>query len=154
RYIAGQEVLEVTAFTDSTSDVASNERTAQAMLKMEGGCIGSLVVTRRAPFTQVEVIAHGTEGTLVCSNTFSFLTRTGRVTGQPQLEITTTKGVTVQEFAAANCFTAEIESFNRAISMDEEPTTSGREGLINQAINEAIYESNRTGRVTRISPDR
>ena len=154
RYIAGQEVLEVTAFTDSTSDVASNERTAQAMLKMDGGCVGYLLVTRRAPFPQVEIIVHGTEGTLVCSNTFSFLARTGRFTGQPRLEMTTTKGATVQEFAAANCFTAEIESFNRAIAMDDEPITSGQGGLINQAINEAIYESNRTGRVTRVSASR
>lgn len=51
----------------------------------------------------------------------------------------------------ANQFTLEIDHMSRCIQRDVEPLTRGEEGMQDQRIIEAIYESARTGRPVKLS---
>ena len=149
RYITGQEIREVSAFTDSTSPDVPDELTALVMMKLGGGGYGYIYAGRRAPFAQEDVVIHGTQGTIVCSN--SFRTDAQGLLGKPSITVSTIDGKHIVEHPGSLTYRAEVEQFNRCISGDGEPMTSGNEGLINAAITDAIYESARSGRSTLIS---
>lgn len=56
------------------------------------------------------------------------------------------------KLSAHNQFTAEIDHFSECILEDKTPYTPGEEGLQDQRIMEAIYQSSREGRPVKLSP--
>lgn len=64
----------------------------------------------------------------------------------PRLELTNPQGRTVRVLEQVEAFRLEFEQFNRFIQGDGPPMTSAREGLVNQAVTEAIYLSARSER--------
>jgi 1,5-anhydro-D-fructose reductase (1,5-anhydro-D-mannitol-forming) len=148
-YLIGQDIDEVCAFTDATVGGAPNERVAGMMLKLSKGAIAYAASTSKTPFALRPFEIHGTNGSLILANTYTYLNGAGE-DPQPSLELINESGSSVQHFAATECFRLEVEQFNRAVAGGGEPMTSAEEGLRALAVTEALYESVRNGRVTRV----
>lgn len=56
------------------------------------------------------------------------------------------------QIEAKNQFAAEMDHFAQCVKQDQTPHTPGEEGLQDQRIMEAIYESARKGRVVKLAP--
>jgi predicted dehydrogenase len=150
-YITGQQIEEVFAYTDSSQEFPPNEQVASVLLKLSGGAIGYAGASRRTPFGQEAFAIHGSTGSIALYNTYGFMAGTEDSDPRPRVELTTARGKTVQIMEQADCFRLELEQFNRAILGKAEPMTTAWEGLVNQAITEAIYLSASSGRAVRIS---
>jgi 1,5-anhydro-D-fructose reductase (1,5-anhydro-D-mannitol-forming) len=149
-YLIGQEVAEVSAFTDATRDSPPNESVAGLLLKLSKGAIGYAVATRITPFARRPFEIHGTKGTILIENSYLYLTG-GPADATPRLTVITEAGERVQAFEPADCFRLEVERFNRAIAGKEAPMTPPDEGLRAVAIGDAIYQSVRTGSAQKIA---
>ncbi len=149
-YIVGQDIEEVTAFTDATRASALNERAAGMLVKLSQGAIGYAAASFRTPFARRPFEIHGTTGSLIIENTYAYLTGADD-DPQPKLTIISETGSSVRRFAAAECFRLEIEQFNRAIEGQGEAMTTPEEGLRALAVGEALYESVRSGRVAKVA---
>jgi 1,5-anhydro-D-fructose reductase (1,5-anhydro-D-mannitol-forming) len=147
-YVAGQEIDAVSAFTDATSSTPPDERVAGVLLKLSGGAIGYATSAAVLPFARRPFEFHGTKGSLILANTYSYLVGAD---GPPSLELVTAAGRMVRQIPETDCFRLEIERFNRAISGHDTPTTSGDEALRAQATVTAIYAAIRDGRVARVA---
>lgn len=152
-YLIGQDIDEVCAFTDASRSGAPNERVAAMMVKLSQGAVGHAVATSKAPFARRPFEIHGTRGSLILSNTYTYLSGAGE-DPRPSLEWVNENASTIEHFAPTECFRLEIEQFNRAIRGQAEPMTSAQEGLRALAVTEAMYESVRSGRVVRVANPR
>jgi len=146
-YIVGQEIDEVSAFSDATQAAPPNERAAGVLLKLSGGAIGYATASARMPSARRPFEIHGTKGSLVLANTYGYLVGAD---GEPSLEIITAAGRNARHFPETECFRLEVERFNRAIAGGGEPMTTGADGLRAQATVMAIYAAIRDGRVQRV----
>jgi 1,5-anhydro-D-fructose reductase (1,5-anhydro-D-mannitol-forming) len=149
-YMLGQDIEEVSAFTDSTRDDPPNERVAGMLFKMSKGTVGYAAASFATPFARRPFEIHGTKGSLVIENSYVYLTGAGE-DPKPRLTIIDDAGSSVRNFASAECFRLEIEQFNRAIEGKGEPMTTPREGLRSLAIAEALYAAIRSNRVVKVA---
>jgi predicted dehydrogenase len=149
-YLVGQEIEEVVAFTDATSDDARNERVAAMLLRLSKGAIGYAVVSSKTPFARRPFEIHGTKGTLVIENSYTYLTGAG-ADPTPTLTVTNEAGTRTQAFAETESFRLEVEQFGRAIEGQGEPMTPPADGLRALAITDALYEAVRRGRATKVA---
>jgi 1,5-anhydro-D-fructose reductase (1,5-anhydro-D-mannitol-forming) len=148
-YLVGQEIEAVSALTDATQSDPPNERVAGMLLKLSGGAIGYAVASFVTPFARRPFEIHGTTGTIIIENSYTYLTGASD-DPTPTLTLVNEGGSTVQRFAAADSFRLEIEQFNRAIAGQGEPMTPPEQGLRALAAGEAIYEAIKSGRMTRV----
>jgi 1,5-anhydro-D-fructose reductase (1,5-anhydro-D-mannitol-forming) len=148
-YLVGQEIDAVSALTDATQSEPPNERVASMLLKLSGGAIGYAVASFVTPFVRRPFEIHGTTGTIIIENSYTYLTGAGD-DPTPTLTLVNEGGSTVQRFAAADSFRLEVEQFNRAIAGQGEPMTPPEQGLRALAVGEAIYEAIKSGRMTRV----
>jgi 1,5-anhydro-D-fructose reductase (1,5-anhydro-D-mannitol-forming) len=148
-YLVGQDIDEVSAFTDATGTDIRNERVAGMMLKLSKGAIGYAAVTSKTPFARRPFDIHGTKGSLIIENSYVYLTGAGEDPA-PTLTIVSDGGSTVRSFAATDCFRLEVEQFNRAVEGKGEPMTSPQDGLRALVITDALYAAVRSGRVVKI----
>jgi len=149
-FIAGQTVEAVSAFTDATRDDPPNERVAGIVLKLSQGAVGYAAASYATPFARRPFELHGTKGTLVIENSFTYLTGAG-ADPAPTLTLVNEAGSTVRRFAPSDCFRLEIEQFNRAIAGSGEPMTPALDGVRALAIGAAIYAALRGGRTALVS---
>ena len=149
-YIVGQDIQEVSAFTDATRNDPPNERVAGMLLKLSKGAVGYAAASYTTPFARRPFEIHGTRGSLVIENSYVYLTGAGE-DPRPKLTIINEAGSSVRDFASTECFRLEIEQFNRAIEGKGEPMTTPEEGLRALAIAEALYDAVRSGRVARVA---
>ena len=149
-YIAGQQIDAVSALSDATQSKPPNERVVSMLLKLSGGAIGYAMASFVTPFAKRPFELHGTKGTLVIENSYTYLTGAGD-DPTPTLTMVNKAGTTVNRCAATDCFRREIEQFNRAIAGTGAPMTSGADGLRALAIGDAIYAAIETGRMTRVA---
>jgi 1,5-anhydro-D-fructose reductase (1,5-anhydro-D-mannitol-forming) len=149
-FLTGQEIVAVSALTDATQDNPPDERVTAMLLKLSGGAIGYAAASFVTPFARRPFELHGTKGTLVVENSYTYLTGAGD-DPTPVLTLVDESGTTVQRFAPTDCFRLEIERFNRAIAGKDTPTTPAAEGLRAVAIGEALYAAIKTGRMTRVA---
>jgi 1,5-anhydro-D-fructose reductase (1,5-anhydro-D-mannitol-forming) len=147
-YIVGQDIEEVTAFSDATRDAPPNERVAGVLLKLAKGAIGYATASVRTPFARRPFEIHGTAGTLILANTYGYLVGAD---AEPSLEIVTQSGRTVRSFPETDCFRLEVERFNRAIEGKDTPMTTGEDGMRAQATVEAVYHAMRKSCVARVA---
>jgi 1,5-anhydro-D-fructose reductase (1,5-anhydro-D-mannitol-forming) len=145
-WITAQQIVEVCAFTDARE---RNERTASMMLKLSKGALGYATSSSRTPFARGPFEIHGTGGTLILRDTYSYLTG-GPEDARPSLEHVSELGRDVGYFARTECFRLEIEQFNRAIAGDGTPMTTPGEGLHALAVIDALYESVTSGRAVTV----
>jgi 1,5-anhydro-D-fructose reductase (1,5-anhydro-D-mannitol-forming) len=150
-YLVGQDIDEVSAFTDATSMDTRNERVAGMMLKLSKGAIGYAAVTSKAPFARRPFEIHGTKGSLIIENSYVYLTGADQ-DPTPTLTIVNDGGSTTRRFATTECFRLEVEQFNRAIEGKGEAMTPPEDGLLALVITDALYAAIRSGRVEKIPP--
>jgi predicted dehydrogenase len=149
-YMLGQEIETVCAFTDATQSDPPNERVASMLLKLSRGAVGYASVSFVTPFARRPFEIHGTAGSLVIENSYTYLTGADE-DSTPTLTLVNEAGTTVTRFAPSDCFRLEVEQFNRAIAGKGEPMTPAIEGLRALAIGAALYESVRSGRAYRVA---
>ncbi len=148
-YLVGQEIEEVSAFTDATRNDSRNERFASMLLRLSKGAVGHAVASSKTPFARQPFEIHGTKGSLIIENSFTYLTGAGEDSA-PTLTIINDAGMNIRQFATTECFRLEIEQFNRAIEGKGEPTTPPEDGLRALVITDALYEAVRSGRVASV----
>jgi predicted dehydrogenase len=139
----------VSALTDASQIDPPNERVAGMLLKLSGGAIGYAAASYATPFARRPFEIHGTQGTLVIENSYTYLTGAGD-DPTPTLTLVNESDSIVQRFAPSDCFRLEIEQFNRAIEGQGTPMTPAAEGLRALAVGEALYDAIKTGRLTTV----
>jgi 1,5-anhydro-D-fructose reductase (1,5-anhydro-D-mannitol-forming) len=149
-YLVGQEIDAVLALTDATQSDPPNERVASMLLKLSGGAIGYAVASFVTPFARRPFEIHGSTGTIVIENSYTYLTGAGE-DPTPTLTLVNEAGSSVRRFPATESFRLEIEQFNRSIAGKGEPMTPPDQGLRALAIGEALYDAIKMGRMTRVS---
>ncbi|HXQ49963.1 MAG TPA: Gfo/Idh/MocA family oxidoreductase [Stellaceae bacterium] len=149
-YLLGQDIVEVSAFTDATRDNPPDERAGGMLLHLSRGAIGYAYASFRTPYARRPFEIHGTKGSLILTNTYSYLIGAGE-DATPSLELVNDKGRTVRHFPPSDCFRLEVEQFNRAIEGKGEPMTTAEDGLRALAITDAIYAAWRGGRVAKVA---
>ncbi|MGH7088104.1 MAG: Gfo/Idh/MocA family protein [Stellaceae bacterium] len=149
-YLAGLEIDEVAAFTDATRHDPPDERTAGLLLRLANGAIGYAAASSKTPFGQAPFELHGTKGSILVENSYTYLAGAG-ADPRPRLTLATAEGTVVRHFAGSDCFRLEIERFTRAIEGKAAPMTSGDEGLRAVAIGEAALAAARTGQVAKVA---
>jgi 1,5-anhydro-D-fructose reductase (1,5-anhydro-D-mannitol-forming) len=149
-YLVGQEIEAVSALTDATQSDPPNEKVASMLLKLSGGAIGYAVASSVTPFARRPFEIHGTTGTIIIENSYTYLTGAGD-DPTPTLTLVNEAGSTTRRFPATESFRLEIEQFNRAIAGKGEPMTPPEQGLRALAVGEALYDAIETGRMSRVS---
>jgi 1,5-anhydro-D-fructose reductase (1,5-anhydro-D-mannitol-forming) len=149
-YIVGQEIEELSVFTDASKADHPDERVAGMLLKLSSGTIGYAAASYATPFARRPFEIHGTKGTLIIENSYTYLTGAGE-DPTPTLTLVNESGSVVQRFAPTECFRLEVEQFNRAIEGSAQPMTPPEDGLRALAIGEAVYQALRTGRVVKVA---
>jgi predicted dehydrogenase len=120
------------------------------LLKLSGGAIGYAIASFVTPFARRPFEIHGTTGTLIIENSYTYLTGAGE-DPTPTLTLINEAGSTVRRFPPTDSFRLEIEQFNRAVAGKGEPMTPPEQGLRALAIGEALYDSVKTSRMTRVA---
>ena len=149
-YMVGQDIEEVSAFTDGTRDVPPSDRVGGMLMKLSKGAIGYATASFATPFARRPFEIHGTKGSLIIENSFAYLTGASE-DPRPRLTIINAAGSSERGYAPTECFRLEIEQFNRAIEGKGEPMTTAEDGLRILAMGEAFYDAIRRGRVARVA---
>ena len=149
-YLVGQDIEAVSALTDATQTSPPNERVASMLLKLSGGAIGYAAASFVTPFARRPFEIHGTTGTIVIENSYTYLTG-GGADPTPTLALVNESGSTTRPFPTTESFRLEIEQFNRAIAGQGEPMTPAEEGLRALAIGEALYAAVGSGQMRKIA---
>ena len=149
-YLLGQDIEQVSAFTDATGNDTRNERVAGMLLRLSKGAVGYAVASSKTPFARRPFEIHGTKGSLIIENSYTYLTGTGEDPA-PTLTSINETGSNTRHFASTDCFRLEVEQFNRAIEGKGEPMTPPEQRLRALVITDALYESLRSGRVANVA---
>jgi 1,5-anhydro-D-fructose reductase (1,5-anhydro-D-mannitol-forming) len=149
-YIVGQQIDEVSIFTDATRDEPPDDQVCGMILKLSKGAIGYAAASFATPFGRRPFEIHGTKGTLVIENSFTYLTG-GGTDPTPSLTLIDETGSKTRPIPASESFRLEIEQFNRAILGQGEPMTPAADGLRILAIGAALYDAMQNRRVARVA---
>ena len=149
-YLVGQQVEEVSIFTDATRDEPPDDQVCGMILRLSKGAIGYAAASFSTPFARRPFEIHGTKGTLVIENSFTYLSG-GGAEATPSLTLINEAGSNTRPVPASECFRLEVEQFNRAIAGHGEPMTPGSDGLRILAIGAALYSAMKNRRATRVA---
>ena len=102
-YLVGQEIEAVSALTDATQIDPPNERVASMLLKLSRGAIGYAVASFVTPFARRPFEIHGTTGTIIIENSYTYLTGAGE-DPTPTLTLVNEAGSNLRRFPATDRF--------------------------------------------------
>lgn len=139
RWIVGQEIIEVAAFTDGPNDQFPVEFLTAALLRFENGALAEFTSSRRLPNGANGVSVYGTEGRLDGQATLSMDAR-------GQYGITRGPATTITQLPLHDLYAQEIDAFCRAVQNGAEVGATGEDGVRSVAVTVAVLESARTGR--------
>ncbi|HEX8925841.1 MAG TPA: Gfo/Idh/MocA family oxidoreductase [Terriglobales bacterium] len=144
RFILGDEPVSCSAMTENDEFSGNVEAAAALSLRFRKGALGSSFVSFRAPYHTVIEIA-GTEGNIVSHD--------GLTVDYPVVvEFRTGNGVRREEMSNADAYSRQVDAFSSAIETCGRFAATGDDGLQNQRILDALYESARTRTETLIVP--
>ncbi len=146
-FVIGQEIETVALMTDPGD---GREQLAAFSLGLAGGAVGHAVASYKTPFAQRPLEIHGTAGSLILHNSYSYLVGP-EPDPRPAIEIVTAAGRETRHFPSTPCFRLEIEQFQRAIAGHAAPMTPPEAALRNLAIGEAAYTALAEGRPARVA---
>ncbi len=143
RYILCDEPVSCAAITVRDEHSCDVEATAAILLRFSGGALGTSMLSYRAPYhTHIEVL--GTGGSIIA--------RDGLTVDWPlTLEIYNQEGSRVEEISNEGLYVRQIDAFTAAIETGKPFPATGEDGLQNQRILDALYESAALGREVQIS---
>ncbi|MBC6605896.1 Gfo/Idh/MocA family oxidoreductase [Hymenobacter sp. BT188] len=150
RFLLGSEPTEVFAYSYSTPGNPLFKEVEEAMswqMRFPGGILVDSIThynTHDSRFYRV----NGEKGWMHLNNAYAY-------TGQ-QLQTSHAEGPAKMQnqitISPANQFAAEMDHFSACVLEDKQPHTPGEEGLQDQRIMEAIYQSAREGRPVKLPP--
>lgn len=144
RYLFRDEPEEVFAYTSVGRDARFGpvDSTAAALLRFPGDRLAQFVVSQAAAATSAFRVI-GARGHVRVANAFDYQ-------GERRVWITADGRTEERVFPEQDQFGPELEYFSRCILEDRQPEPSGREGLADVRIVEALLQSARTGRPVRL----
>ena len=146
-FILGQTVVELAAITDGQTAEAPLENLVSLSLRFSGGAIGTMVCGSRMPDAINDVTVYGSDGRVLLKNAASpSLGGSLEVTSET---VNSEVSYTTDPLALAKW---QIEGFNKAVTLDEEPRASGLDGLRSVQITEGMIESVKTRRTVTVGP--
>ena len=145
RFLLGQEVVEVASITDGHTPEKPLENLATILLRFDGGAIGMAACGSRMPGLKADAVVYGSNGRVVLENAMTSAF-------QGKLEVASETVNTTEEYTPdpLGLATAQVEAFNRAVLRDEEPSSSGLDGLRVVEVTVAMIEAATTGRTVKV----
>lgn len=140
RFVVGEMGEVSAALSHGTAGVAV-EDTAAVRVRFVRGGHGFVDTSFRVPHPQNLVEIYGTRGTLL------------RGPGDSGFRLLTPHGEETFPQAPVHLHRAEMEHFSQCILEDQEPLSTGLDGLRNIALIQAAYQSARTGQVVSLGPE-
>lgn len=135
RYLFQDEPTEVIALSANNSEprFSQIDEMTSVILRFPGERLATFTSSfGAAPVSTFQVV--GTKGDLRMDSAYSYQ-------GALKQQITINGQKQEQSFAAGDQFAAEISYFSDCVLMDKDPEPSGKEGLIDVCIIQAIYQS-------------
>ena len=146
-FILDQTVVEVAALTDGQAVDAPLEKLAAMSLRFSGGAIGMVCCGSRMPDAKNDVTIYGSDGrVLLADSSRPSLEGTLEVASET---VNSTVNYTPDPLALVKW---QIEGFNKAITLDEEPRAPGPVGLQSVQVTVAMIESARSRRTVKWDP--
>ena len=139
RYVFADEPTHVWATTTNSGDPRFSEvpETVHAILKFPGERIANFICSfGAADRSRYEIV--GTKGSVVCDPAYEYAEGLG-------YELTIGEKKKKKKFAKSDQFAPELVYFAQCVRQGRTPEPSGKEGLIDVAIIEAIHESIASG---------
>jgi 1,5-anhydro-D-fructose reductase (1,5-anhydro-D-mannitol-forming) len=138
RFILGDEVAEVFAFTDQGPEQPL-DLVADVLLRLRGGATASVKASRIIPDSQNDFVVYGNSERLAARDTASTAL-------QGTLEVASESGFEITSYTKGDLFVSQVEDFVEAIDQKRPPLASGVDGLRNLQVHLGVYEAARTGR--------
>ncbi len=142
RFILGEEIAEVFAFTDQTREQPL-DLVADVLLRLRGGATVSLKASRIIPDSQNDFVVYGNSERLAARDT-------ANTALQGALEITSEAGAEVIDYSEGDLFVSQVEDFTNATEERRPPLADGVDGLRNVQVHLAVYESAKTGKAVAL----
>jgi 1,5-anhydro-D-fructose reductase (1,5-anhydro-D-mannitol-forming) len=143
RFLLGQEVVEVTAYTRRDNPQYPYEELALVMLKFSGGALGVMDCSHIVPHWHNDVVVYGSKARLVSQGTVGVHLR-------GELQYLSETETARWEFQGKGLYARQAEAFNQAILEDRQPNASGLDGLRLVEITQAVFQSAQTGQAVPV----
>ncbi len=146
-FILGQTVVEVAALTDGQAAGAPLENLAVMSLRFSGGAIGMVCCGSRMPDSKNDVTIYGSEGRVLLADASRPL-----MGGSLEVASETVNSTVTYPPDPLALIKWQIEGFNKAITLDKQPSASGPDGLRSVQVTIAMIESARSRRTVTVDP--
>ena len=146
-FILGQTVVAMAALTDGQTAEAPLETLATMSLRFSGGALGMVCCGSRMPDSKNDVTIYGSDGSVSLQDSSRPL-----LGGSLEVTSETVNSTVTYTPDPLSLVKWQIEGFNRAISLDEEPRASGLDGLRSVQVTLAMIESAITKRTVAVDP--
>ena len=138
RYVLDEDVESCTAVTTRDAESGGVEASAALSLRFWSGALGTSVVSFRSPYdTHLEVL--GTKGRLVSRHGLD-------VDAPVAMEVEGEAGSRVVMVDNRGLYERQMEAFSEAIEKGARFVATGEDGVKNQRVLDALFESARVGR--------
>ena len=138
RYVLDEEVESCTAVTTRDAESGGVEASAALSLRFRSGALGTSVVSFRSPYdTHLEVL--GRKGRLVARHGLD-------VDAPVAMEVEGEAGSRVVMVDNRGLYERQMEAFSEAIEKGARFVATGEDGVKNQRVLDALFESARVGR--------
>ena len=141
QFLLGQEVTELTAVTDGQTRDHPLENLATLCLRFSQGTIGTVVCGFRMPGFENTLTLYGSDGKIIFTDAYPPHT----LQGSMEVSSETVNTTTAYPRDGLILLQRQIESFNRAVKGENEPSANGLDGLKAVQIIEAMIKSATTG---------
>jgi 1,5-anhydro-D-fructose reductase (1,5-anhydro-D-mannitol-forming) len=145
-WLIGQEIVEVSAFSDGPGGERPVEFLTVAILRFDGGAFGHVLCSRRLANPSNSIVVYGDSLRLDSVQTVGM-----EATGH--LERVEATGTSRYEPRLSDLYQRQFESFAHACAGTGELEATGRDGVRNAAVMEAVARSARTGRAVPLNLD-
>ena len=144
-FILGQTVVEVAAISDGQTADAPLENLVSLSLRFSGGAIGTMCCGTRMPDAINDLTVYGSDGRVLLKNAAA-----PALGGTLEITSETVNSEVSYDPDPLALVKWQIEGFNKAVTLDEEPRASGLAGLRSVQITEAMIESVKTKRTVTV----
>lgn len=144
RFVLDDEVAAVSAVAAPAPGSGQVETQLVATLQFRSGTLATVRCVRPVRAPANDLVLEGTAGSLIGRGTIDEITRGRLEAGRIDANLS---GVP----AGTEMYAAQVQSFVEAAYRGDDPDASGNDGLTAVRITAAMYESARTGHITRLS---